>query len=201
MTWMSISCHYGAQVLWTEGDRRALRTARPDAEAAAAGWASGAYPAARDGEHPGAVGLATALRLAYQDLGAESGRIGALRARLENGIQSRLDQVMLNGHPQQRVSNIANLSFAFVEGEALLLALDTRGIAVSTASACSAGSTEPSHVLTAIGVDPLLAEGAIRFSLGRTNTGAEIDYVIDSVAEAVTRLRELSPLGGARTAC
>lgn len=150
---------------------------------------------------PGAVGLATALRLAYQDLGAESGRIGALRARLENGIQSRLDQVMLNGHPQQRVSNIANLSFAFVEGEALLLALDTRGIAVSTASACSAGSTEPSHVLTAIGVDPLLAEGAIRFSLGRTNTGAEIDYVIDSVAEAVTRLRELSPLGGARTAC
>jgi len=150
---------------------------------------------------PGAVGLATALRLAYQDLGAESGRIGALRARLENGIQSRLDQVTLNGHPQQRVPNIANLSFAFVEGEALLLALDTMGIAVSTASACSAGSTEPSHVLTAIGVAPLLAEGAIRFSLGRTNTSEEIDYVIDSVAEAVTRLRELSPLGGARTAC
>ncbi len=102
---------------------------------------------------------------------------------------------MRNGHPQQRVSNIANLSFAFVEGEALLLRW-TPGDRCSTASACSAGSTEPSHVLTAIGVDPLLAEGAIRFSLGRTNTGAEIDYVIDSVAEAVTRLRELSPLAG-----
>ncbi len=143
---------------------------------------------------PGAVGLSTALRLAHQGLESESARLEALRKHLEEGIRTRIDQATFNGHPQQRVPNISSLSFAFVEGEALVLSLDTMGIAVSTASACSAGTTEPSHVLKAIGLDPLLAQGTLRLSLGRMNNTGEIDYVINSLTEAVTRLRELSPI-------
>ena len=143
---------------------------------------------------PGVVGLSIALRLAYQDLDSEPARFETLRNRLEEGILTRIGQVTVNGHPHRRVPNISSLSFAFVEGEALLLSLDTMGIAVSTASACSAGTTEPSHVLKAIGLDPLLAQGTLRFSLGRINSADEVDYVIDSLAETVTRLRELSPI-------
>jgi len=143
---------------------------------------------------PGIVGLSTALRLAYQDLDSESARLEALRNRLEEGVLARIDQVTVNGHLHRRVPNISSLSFTFVEGEALLLSLDTMGIAVSTASACSAGSTEPSHVLRAIGLDTLLAQGTLRFSLGWMNSAGEIDYVIDALAETVTRLRELSPI-------
>ena len=143
---------------------------------------------------PGIVGLSTALSLAYQDLDSESVRLKALRDRLEEGIISRIDEVTINGHPQQRVPNISSLSFAFVEGEALVLSLDTMGIAVSTASACSAGTTEPSHVLRAIGLDPLLSQGTLRLSLGRSNSTGDIDYTIDAVASAVSRLREFSPI-------
>ncbi len=143
---------------------------------------------------PGVVGLATALRLATGNLDTEAAKISALRDRLESGILSRIDNVTLNGHSQQRVSNISSLNFAFLEGEALLLALDTRGIAVSTASACSADSDEPSHVLTAIGLDPVTARGTLRFSLGINNTSEEIDYVIDAVADAAEQLRQLSPM-------
>ncbi len=143
---------------------------------------------------PGVVGLATALRLATGNLDTEAAKISALRDRLESGILSRIDNVTLNGHPQQRVPNISSLNFAFLEGEALLLALDTRGIAVSTASACSADSDEPSHVLTAIGLDPVTARGTLRFSLGINNNSEEIDYVIDAVADAAEQLRQLSPM-------
>ena len=143
---------------------------------------------------PGVVGLSTALSLAYQGLDSESARLKALRDRLEEGISNRIDEVTFNGHPQQRIPNISSLSFAFVEGEALVLSLDTMGIAVSTASACSAGTTEPSHVLQATGLDPLLAQGTLRLSLGRTNGTGDIDYTIDAVARAVNRLRELSPI-------
>lgn len=143
---------------------------------------------------PGVVGLATALRLATGNLDTEAAKISALRDRLESGILSRIDNVTLNGHSQQRVPNISSLNFAFLEGEALLLALDTRGIAVSTASACSADSDEPSHVLTAIGLDPVTARGTLRFSLGINNTSEEIDYVIDAVADAAEQLRQLSPM-------
>jgi cysteine desulfurase len=100
----------------------------------------------------------------------------------------------MNGHPELRLPNILNMSFACAEGESLLLALDLRGIAVSTGSACAAGSTEPSHVLRAMGVDSLLAQGSLRFSLGRDNDKDDIDYVLDSLAEIVPRLRELSPV-------
>lgn len=143
---------------------------------------------------PGIVGLSTALSLAHQDLDSEAARLKALRDRLEEGITSRIDEVTINGHPQNRVPNISSLSFAFVEGEALVLSLDTMGIAASTASACSAGTTEPSHVLKATGLDPLLAQGTLRLSLGRSNSTGDIDYAIEAIAGAVTRLRELSPI-------
>jgi cysteine desulfurase len=150
---------------------------------------------------PGIVGLATALRLAVQDLDGETTRtqsapaqVGRLRDRLEDGISGRVAEVFPNGHPTRRVPNISNLSFAGVEGESLLLALDMKGIAVSTGSACNAGATEPSHVLRAMGLDWTLAQGSLRFSLGRTNTESEVDYAIDAVTEVVERLRQVSPL-------
>ena len=142
---------------------------------------------------PGIVGLATALDLACQELNAQSARLAGLRNRLETGIHERIQHVYLNGHPQLRLPNILNMSFAQVEGESLLLALDTKGIAVSTGSACSAGSTEPSPVLQAMGIDPLLAQGSLRFSLGRDNDQDGIDYVLDALPEIVDRLRALSP--------
>jgi cysteine desulfurase len=150
---------------------------------------------------PGVVGLATALRLAYENIESEPVRLARLRDKLETGIRGRIEHVSINGHPDRRVPNISNMSFSFIEGEALLLTLDTQGIAVSTASACSAGSTEPSHVLQAIGLDPVLAQGSARFSFGRTNTEDDVDYVIDAVAKTVNRLRELSPLQEVRPSC
>ena len=146
---------------------------------------------------PGIVGLGTALRLACDDLDVEASRLGNLRDRLEEGIRTRIEDVSLNGHPHHRLSNILNISFAYSEGESLLLALDTLGIAVSTGSACTAGSTEPSHVLRAMGVSRELAQGSLRFSLGRDNTSDDIDQTLDALTMVVERLRELSPFGGA----
>ncbi len=143
---------------------------------------------------PGIVGLATAIESVVRELDTESGRLAGLRDRLESGIRARVDGVTVNGHPVHRVPNITNRSFAGVEGEALLLALDVKGIAVSTGSACNAGSTEPSHVLRAMGVDWQLAQGSLRFSLGRNNSAEEVEYVIEAVGEVVARLREVSPL-------
>lgn len=139
---------------------------------------------------PGIVGMATAIRLAVEDLRSESVRAGSLRDRLEQGIRARVDEVSFNGHRELRVPNIANISFASTEGEALLLALDMRGIFVSTGSACNAGSAEPSHVLRAMGLDRSLAGGALRFSLGRQNTEAEVDAVVEALSEIITQLRE-----------
>lgn len=143
---------------------------------------------------PGVAGLATALRLAARELDSETASLSTMRNRLEDGIISRIRHVTLNGHPHKRLPNISSLNFAFLEGEALLLALDTKGIAVSTASACSAGSDEPSHVLQAIGLDPVASRGTLRFSLGRNNTPEEIEYTIDAVAETLEQLRQLSPM-------
>jgi len=143
---------------------------------------------------PGAVGLASALILAAEEMSEKSEELIILRDHLEKGILLRLNNVTINGHPDQRVPGITSLNFAYIEGEALLLALDTKGIAVSTSSACSADSDEPSHVLTAIGLDQVTARGTLRFSLGRYNTREEMDYVIDAVVETVEQLRQFSPL-------
>jgi len=143
---------------------------------------------------PAIAGLGRAIELAVDELYEASERIRGLRDRLEQGIRENVDEVYLNGHPEQRLPNVLNLSFRYVEGESLLLTLDTKDVAVSTGSACTSGSLEPSHVLDAMGMDPALAHGSLRFSLGRDNTREEIDYVIDCMGEIVERLRQMSPL-------
>ena len=142
---------------------------------------------------PGIVGLGQACALCQQLWPAESDRLRRLRQRLYNGLTSRLDDVYLNGHAEQRVPGNLNLSFAYVEGESLLMSLQDI-VALSSGSACTSGSHEPSYVLQAIGVDDTLAHSSIRFGLGRDTTVAEIDMVIDAVVEKVTRLRALSPI-------
>jgi cysteine desulfurase len=141
---------------------------------------------------PGIVGLGAALAIAQAALPEETRAVAALRDRLQTGILARVGDVVLNGHPTERLPNNLNLSFAYVEGEALLLALDD--VAVSSGSACTSEKREPSHVLKAMGVADAMAQTSLRFGLGRFNTEAEVDEVIERVAIAVARLREISPL-------
>jgi cysteine desulfurase len=122
---------------------------------------------------------------------AEAERLLHLREKLHRGILEQLDHVFLNGHPTQRLPGNLNLSFAFVEGEALLIAL--RDVAVSSGSACTSASLEPSYVLQALGIGDELAHSSLRFGLGRFTTGEEIDFAIDAVVRAVRSLRALSP--------
>jgi cysteine desulfurase len=141
---------------------------------------------------PGIVGLATACAIAQADREKDAVRILALRERLHKGITDALDEVFLNGHPTERLYNNLNLSFAFVEGEALMMGL--KEVAVSSGSACTSASLEPSYVLKALGVGEELAHTSIRFGLGRFNTEEEVDFVIERVVAVVSRLREMSPL-------
>jgi cysteine desulfurase len=129
-----------------------------------------------------------ALRLLMR-LASEPARQAALRDRLERGIQEKVPGSFVNGDPAQRVGNTSNISFEGVEGESLVIGLDLEGVAVSTGSACSSGTLEPSHVLRAIGLSPSRVEGAVRFSLGEGTTAAEIDRVLDVVPAVVSRLR------------
>jgi len=142
---------------------------------------------------PGIVALATALKLACQEMDAEAARLSRLRDRLQDGLLSGVEDSMFNGHPQDRLPHLLNLSFKNVEGEAMLLSLDAIGIAVSTGSACTSGTLEPSHVLTAMGVPAELAHGSLRFSLGRINTDEEVDYVLEKLPPVIERLRQMSP--------
>jgi cysteine desulfurase len=141
---------------------------------------------------PGIVGMGRAAEICRAGLAEESAKLTALRDRLRDGILSQLDEVKLNGHPTQRTPTNLNLSFAYVEGESLMMGFPD--IAVSSGSACTSASLEPSYVLKGLGVGDDLAHSSIRFSLGRFNTEDEIDYVIDRVVEVVRRLRDLSPL-------
>ncbi len=141
---------------------------------------------------PGIVGLGAACQIAEQEMAEEARRLASLKERLQEGILSRLDQVSLNGHPTQRLPGNLNLSFAYVEGESLLMGL--KEIAVSTGSACTSANLEPSHVLRAIGVKEELAHASIRFGLGRFNTEEEVDYTVERLVQEVARLRRLSPL-------
>ncbi|MFY9397300.1 MAG: cysteine desulfurase NifS [Desulfomonilia bacterium] len=143
---------------------------------------------------PGIVGFGRAVELAAESMQAESVRQAVLRDRLVEGLLSGISDTYLNGHPVRRLPNNANLSFAFVEGEGLLLSLDMEGIAVSTGSACTSSSLEPSHVLEAIGVPVELAHGSIRFSLGRDTSAEDIDRVLEVMPGIVNRLRAMSPL-------
>ena len=142
---------------------------------------------------PGIVGMGQACALCQQLWPEESVRLRRLRQRLYAGLTARLDDVYLNGHPEQRVPGNLNLSFAYAEGESLLLSLKDI-VALSSGSACTSASHEPSYVLQAIGVPDSLAHSSIRFGLGRGTTEAEIDTVIEAVVEKVERLRALSPV-------
>ncbi len=141
---------------------------------------------------PGIVGFGEACDIAIKELPQEAERLLALKERLSKGIFTRLDAVYINGHPTQRLPGNLNVSFAYVEGESLLMAL--KEVAVSSGSACTSANLEPSHVLRALGIEEKLAHAALRFGLGRFNTEEEVEYVIDRVAQEVSRLREMSPL-------
>jgi cysteine desulfurase len=138
------------------------------------------------------VGFGKACELCEQEMATESVRIAKMRDRLQEGIMGAMDEVYLNGHPTERLPGNLNISFAYVEGEALLMGV--KEIALSSGSACTSATLEPSYVLRALGVGSDLAHSSIRFGLGRFNTDEEIDYTIDRMIKAVNHLREMSPL-------
>jgi cysteine desulfurase len=141
----------------------------------------------------GIVGLGRAADLAAANLAADAARVAALRNLLERELVARVPYARVNCERAPRTPNTTNITFPYVEGEALVIALDLKGVACSTGAACSAGAVEPSHVLTAIGLAPEDARASLRFSLGHQTTAEEIDYVLDVVPRAVEKLRELSP--------
>ncbi len=142
---------------------------------------------------PGIVGFGEACDIAQKELPEEVKRLTALRDRLKEGIEKKLKEVYLNGHPTERLCNNLNFSFAGVEGESLLLAL-SREIAVSSGSACTSARVEPSYVLKALGLREDLIHASIRFGLGRFNTVEEVDYTVNCVADTIQKLRQMSPL-------
>ncbi len=190
---MSMSAHKmygpkgcGALYVRSRGPRVRLR-AQMDGGGHERGMRSGTLNVA------GIVGFGKACELCGQELEAEAGRLIALRQRLHDGLTENLEEVYLNGHPTERTPGNLNLSFSYVEGESFLMGLN-REIALSSGSACTSATLEPSYVLKALGVGEELAHTSIRFGLGRFNTEEDVDYVIRRVSEVVVRLREMSPL-------
>ncbi len=142
---------------------------------------------------PNIVAFGKACELAHRDLATSRQHLRHLRDRLENEAGEKISGLVFNGDRQRRLPNIANISFRSIEGEGLLINLDMQGVAVSTGSACSSGSLEPSPVIRALGRDDDLARGAIRFSLGKDNTDEDVSYLLDVLPKAVESLRKLSP--------
>ena len=138
------------------------------------------------------VAMGEAAEIARLEMPEEVKRTYALRERLRKGIMDQLPESYLNGHPVNRLPGSANISFAYVEGEGLMMGI--KDVAVSSGSACTSASLEPSYVLRALGVGDELAHSSIRFGIGRFNTEAEVDFVVDLVTKEVNRLREMSPL-------
>jgi cysteine desulfurase len=150
----------------------------------------------RPGTHntPGIVGLGKACDLAREE-GIDRYRdVARLRDRLEEFIRTSVKRTRLNGHPQKRLPNTLNVTFDYLEGESIMLSLDLEGIAVSTGSACTSGNLKPSHVLKSMGVDPLFAQGSVRFSLDKYCTEEDIDHVIRQLPPVIERLRKMSPV-------
>jgi cysteine desulfurase len=143
---------------------------------------------------PAIVGLGKAVELAGQEMGKEAERLAYLRDKLIKGLVEKIDHIRLNGHPKRRLPNNVNVSVDFVEGESMLLNLDLEGICASTGSACSSASLEPSHVLLALGLPAEQAHGSLRFTLGRENTEADVERVLEVLPGIVARLRAMSPL-------
>ncbi len=142
---------------------------------------------------PGIVGLGKACELAARSFEEENNRVRHLRDKLEKAVLKKCPDCRLNGDPENRLPNTCNISFEYIEGEAILLMLDKYGICASSGSACTSGSLEPSHVLRAMGVPFTAAHGSIRFSLSRYNTEEEVDYTIEKLPPIVNQLRQLSP--------
>jgi cysteine desulfurase len=142
----------------------------------------------------GIVGLGKAAELACARLATDAPRVAALRDRLEAELLARVPHARANGSRRARTPNTTNITFPFIEGEALIIALDLKGLACSTGAACSSGAVEPSHVLTAIGLPPDEARASLRFSLGHDNTADDVNFALEIVPAAVEHLRELSPL-------
>lgn len=143
---------------------------------------------------PGIVAFGEAAKLAREELHERITHDSSLRDRFEQKIIDLIPDVVMNGDRQQRLPHLSNISFRYIEGEGLLINLDLQGIAVSTGSACSSGTLEPSPVIRALGVSDEIARGSIRFSFGKENTEAEVDYTLEVLVQAVERLRALSPL-------
>ncbi len=142
----------------------------------------------------GIIGLAEAIKVANKDIDARTEKLKKISGRFYESVKERIPDIQFNGHYEKRVPNTVNISFKAIEGEAIVLSLDMKGIMVSTGSACTSGATDPSHVLKAMGVSRELAQGSIRFSFGRSNSIEDVDYVVDILAKEVNRLRSISPL-------
>jgi cysteine desulfurase len=143
---------------------------------------------------PGIVAFGEAARLAREELHERTTHDAQLRDSLERKVERAIPDIVLNGDRNKRLPHLSNISFRYIEGEGLLINLDLQGVAVSTGSACSSGTLEPSPVIRALGVDDEIARGSIRFSFGKDNTDADVDYTVKVLAQAVKRLRALSPL-------
>jgi cysteine desulfurase len=142
----------------------------------------------------GIVAFGAAAQLAHSEMTERNEQAQALRDRFEQKVAERIDDIVFNGDRERRLPHLANISFRFIEGEGLLIHLDLNGVAVSTGSACSSGTLEPSPVIRALGRDEELARGAIRFSFGKDNTNEDVDDVVNALSRAVETLRALSPL-------
>ena len=143
---------------------------------------------------PGIVGLVKAIEIAYRDMEEQSRYLRNLSESFYKKLTQAIPDVFLNGDLERRIPNTLNLSFKAVEGESIILSLDLKGVAVSTGSACASGALEPSHVLSAMGIAPEIAQAAIRFSFGRENTMEDVEYLVEILPEIVSRLRSMSPL-------
>ena len=143
---------------------------------------------------PAVVGMAAALSLSRETLQADNEHVRSLRDHFEKRVEAEIPFIRQNGNKQHRVPSVSNYSFEYVEGEGILMLLDFNGIAVSSGSACSSGSLDPSHVLLAMGVPVEVSHGSIRFSFGKHNTMEETDYIADKLKETISKLREMSPL-------
>jgi len=143
---------------------------------------------------PGIVAFGAAAKLAREEMDQRSKHDQRLRDRFEAGVTERVEEIVFNGNRARRLPHLSNISFRFIEGEGLLISLDLQGIAVSTGSACSSGTLEPSPVIRALGRNDELARGAIRFSFGKDNTDEDVDYVLEVLPRVVEKLRQLSPL-------
>ncbi len=143
---------------------------------------------------PGIVGMGKACELAQESLEKNRKRLSGLRDRLQEKLAEGIEDTVVNGHPTDRLPNTLNMCFRYVEGESMIMMLDMKGVAVSSGSACTSGSLDPSHVLLAIGLSHEVAHGSLRFSLGMGNTREDVDYVADVLPGIVKRLRKMSPL-------